>query len=418
MQEACRLEEIVEEARRAVQVTREGIPEIKGDTRVVEKLKECFISEIVGHVLPEAQEWLNQVRTSVSRLVSLLGLKGFTYPREFGSFVADPIAHLKKKLFNYVYDLIRGRMSLEEFYQRAGAALRTSLRTNMRMAYQIWGLTTIMAHLASDGFTLVYPEHGFLNFDRSGKQKLGIIPPNAILFSLERGFISLFHEAPRPLGWEDTSDLQRVWKLYTALRPDAMIYRGAVFNMVDLNSSPPIRRPNLILEFKELEDWYLRARDLKGYFRKPLTAEEWRSKWLEGLFEGLAEVMGVSKLEARKSVVEGATLRVKEYQLVKLYRATYRPDKMILVSRTKLPNDVRKSLEDDGIEVVDGVGFNGEALRGVAETIKEMAAFEGGNIHVTLTPETCELLARAMRVLGEVNPDRVIREALRRLLGS
>lgn len=55
-----------------------------------------------------------------------------------------------------------------------------------------------------------------------------------------------------------------------------MIYSGKVLDAVDPGLSPPIKRPNIVVEFKELEDWYVRVRDLRGYFRRPLTAEEWR----------------------------------------------------------------------------------------------------------------------------------------------
>ncbi len=411
----CSLEEIYNKVKSRVHVSEEGIPHVE-PSEELEELKECVISLTVGGELKKIVSELEEVKKSVERLVSILNLKGFTYPREFSSFINDPMHHLKKKLFNYVYDLIRGKISLEEFTRRASAAVRTSVRTNMRTAYQIWGITSIMAILAEKGFTLSYPEHGFINFDRSGKQRLGIIPPNAILFSFKKGFISIFHEAPRPIAWEDTSDLKRIWKLYTALRPDVMVYGGAVFNIVNLDSDPPIARPDVIIEFKELNDWYERVRDLRGYFRKPLTAEEWRSKWLEGLFEGLADIMGISRVEAKERVEEAKPLRIREYQLIRLYKKTYKPKKTILVSRCKLPSTVKKELEEAGITVYDNIGFNARALEPVAKQLEDIAKFSGSNVKLVISPETAELLARAIDVLGLANPDTIIRKALERML--
>jgi hypothetical protein len=411
-----RLEELAGRLAKLVS-TDTGIPRFTPEAeKVLEEVKDCIVSSYSREV-GEAVEWLNRLMEAVGRLSKQLGLAGFTFPREFRSFSEDPQAHLRKKLFNYVYDLARGRMSVEEFWRRATAAVRTSLRTNMRTAYQLWGLATIMGHLADMGYILVYPEHRFLSFDRSGKQRLGIIPPNAVLARLSRGYLSIFHEAPRPLGWEDTSDLKRIWSLYTALRPDAMVYGGMVMNMVDLSSSPPIKRPDVIIEFKELSDWYVRVRDLKGYFRKPLTAEEWRSKWLAGLFEGLADIMGVQRRVVEEKAAEGAPLRLREYQLVKLYAKTYRPRHMVLVSRTTLPGDVRRSLEEDGVTVVDGVYFSPEKLRPVAELLDRVAGVRGGEkLVITLPPDVARMLEEARALLGMQSIEDTLRAAVEALL--
>ncbi len=416
----CNLEDLSNKLRSAVKVDSDGIPQISQQALdILDKIKECIISEVVGEEVDEAIKWVETVKRVVERLRQRFRLAGFTYPREFASFIEDPIQHLKKKLFNYIYDLARGKISLDEFRRRAAAAVRTSLRTNMRTAYQIWGLTSIAAILAERGYELVYPEHRFLNFDRSGKQKLGIIPPNFVLLNLGKGYLSFFHEAPRPLGWEDTHDLQRIWSLYTALRPDAMVYGGKVLNIVDLGSSPPIRKPNIILEFKELSDWYTRTRDLRGHFRKPLTAEEWRSKWLEGLFEGLADIMGVKRSEVRKRIEEGVTLRIKEYQLVQLYKSTYKPDVMILVSRTAVPADVKRYLESIGILVVDDVQFDAKKLEPVADVIERYASYgEEDRISIALSIDVARMLAEVMKKLGVNDVNEVLRLALKRLLSG
>ncbi len=416
--DSCNILEYLEEIKKRVEIDERGTPRVPDDARDhLEKFKLCVVIETLGTQLSEAIAWLSHVNQAVENLKQKLKLAGFTYPREFNSFISDPIEHLKKKLFNYVMTLIRGRLSLDEFQKRAAAAIRTSFRTNLRSAYQIWGLTTIMSMLADRGYEVEYPEHRFLNFDRSGKQKLGIIPPNAVLFNIGRGFISIFHEAPRPLSWEDTSDLQKIWRLYTALRPDAMIYGGKVMNIVDLSNNPPIKRPDVILEFKELEDWYARVRDLRGYFKKPLTAEEWYSKWRNGLFEGLADILDLRKSDVRKRIEEGASLRVREYQLVKLYYSTYRPRTMVLVSRTRVPREIVTELENSGIVVVDNVGFEPRNLEPVVEILDSIASFEGGEcVSVPLSSDTAKLLAYVMEILRERNAENVIRKALASLL--
>ena len=418
---SCDIEGLLREIRREAPVDRDGVPRMRSvrGVELLDRLKDCIIDAVAGERLREAEEWLRRVAEAYRAVSEKLGLSGVTYPKEFRSFIEDPRQHLKKKLFIYAHDLVRGRIDVDTFLSKAYAAIRTSLRTNMRSAYQVWGLLTILGFLADEGYSLVYPEHRFLNIDRSGKQRLGIIPPNAVLLNLERGFLSFFHEAPRPLTWEDSSDLTRIWGFYTALRPDLMVYGGKVMNIVDLGSSPPIKRPTVIIEFKELEDWYTRTRDLKGYFRKrPLTAEEWRSKWIDGLYDGLADVLGVKRSEVRRSIEQGRSLRVREHRLVKLYHSVYKPRHMVLICRKKVPGEIREELENEGIEVFDGVEFSPEKLRLVAELLDRYAEFTGADkILIELDPETATLLAKASRALG-MRYAEVIRHALEKLIGD
>ncbi len=392
------------------------------DVRLLDEAKKKLVLCLVGDSVNGITKWLEHVREVLGCVQRMFGVKGFTLPKELASFMASPIDHLKKKLFNYVNDYLSGRLGYEDLLKKSLSALTTSLRTNARSCYQLWGFTAILLHLGDMGYHLVYPEHRFINFDRSGKQRLGVIPPNMVFLNLESGFLSFFYEAPRPLSWEDTSDLQRVWSLYTALRPDLMIYGGKVLDVIDLGLSPPIKRPNVIVEFKELEDWYIRVRDLRGYFRRPLTAEEWRFRWWQRLREELVKIADLQHVvEAVESRVERdrtPSMRLKEYQLLALYRATYRPDKMILISRAKTPDEVKKYLEDNGIEVYDGIGFSIEELKGIAESIGGFASYgDEDSIAVEIPRTLAQLLSRISKELNLGYID-TIHYALKLLLNS
>ncbi len=421
MRERCSWEDMLSELRKAFSAeVSDGalIPTIR-DSRVSElisRFRECFILDVVGGELAEAEEWLERVNSELEALSRSYRLSGYSLPREFKSFRENPLAHLKKKIFVYVYDYARGKVGSKELVKKCSSAVYTSLRTNMRSAYQVWGFAVILNHLSERGFSMHFPEHRYLTIDRAGKQKLGRIPPNIVVFNPRRGFISFFYEAPRPLSWEDSEDLQAVWSLYTTLRPDLLVYSGKVMDIVELGSSPPVRRPDVIVEFKELSDWYERSRDLKSYFKKgPLTAEEWRSMWLSGLYAGLADALGVRRSEIRKSVEEGRSLRIREYKLVQLYTSLYRPRRSILVSRSEVPGPIRSELEGSGIEVVDGVGFGREKLRPVAEALESCGSFLGAEyVSVDLPVETVVKLAEYAERAGLGDVASAIGELLRR----
>ena len=366
-------------------------------TRATDALRERFVSDVLGRgELEEARSWVGELRRCEAELGEVLGIKGIFYTRELKSFISDPVAHLKKKIFVYTFDLLSGKMGLGEFERKASAALRTSLRTNMRSVYQTWVFLKLLALMALKGPSrLLYPEHGLLYVERSGRQRMGSIPPNCVI-SGPSGSLSFFLEVPRPIAWEDSKDLSRVWKFYVALRPDMMVYGGVVMDIADPANDPPIIRPDFVVECKELSDWYERVRDLKGRFSRPLSAEEWRILWLKGLWDGLAEAMGVRRKEVIRMFREEKSVRLKEAKLVQLYKSIYRPDGMALVSRAEVPGEVRGELEEHGITVYDGVGFRGEKLEELAELLLGMARRTGEP----------DLLAEAARLIGLPNVDR------------
>ncbi len=346
--------------------------------RVFEELKERFrdllVDLVCGQELKEAYKWKELLLNICDISRKTLGIVEIVFSKELSSFLEDPRKHLKKKIFNYMYDLFRKRIKFEQFSLSAHAAILTSLRTNMRQIYQNWVFLSILCLLAERGFRIIYPEFGVLSLERHSKQKLGYIPPNVIMSDTQGRAVSFFIEAPRPITWEDTEDLSRAWKLYTALRPDMLAYSGLVYNIVKLNDDPPILRPNIIIECKELPDWYLRARYMRGPLAKPLTAEEWRSKWIDGLRQGLAEALGVELKTVDKIVKEKKSIKLTDLQVVTLYKAIYKPDKMFVISRVKVPENVKKKLEELEINIIENVGFDLRKLESLIDNIIEVSS--------------------------------------------
>ncbi|BAB65822.1 hypothetical protein [Sulfurisphaera tokodaii] len=333
----------------------------------VEKLKEEFVDYIIGSKIKEAYDWISNLYVVLEELKEKLSIKGWLFSREMKSFVENPKKHLVKKLFLYFHDLVRGRITAEEFFSKGRQAVNSSFGSNMRSIYQIWGFSSILLGLAEKDFKLSYPEHGYLSFDRTGKQKSGTIPPNAVVSDIFGRSYSFFIEAPRPIAWEDGNDLQKVWKLYSTLRPDMLIYKGFYMDIVDLSGNIPIKRPNYIIEFKELDDWWKRWRYLKGY--KPLSGNEWRARWIKGLYEGLAEVLGATLKDNMPEFAQDKGKRIKEYKIIDLYKSIYNPDKGVVISRTKIDEQVVSELSSENILVIDDTGFSSEKLSPIVDEL-------------------------------------------------
>ncbi len=379
------------------------------DDRLLEQLRLCFVDEYFGDKLAEAADWVEKLRAAAEWAKRVVGAEGILWTKELRSFLVDPRRHLAKKLYIYALDLQRGKLSLEEFEKSALAAARTSINTNLRSVYQSWVFLTLVALLGEHhDARMVFPEHRHILIERSGRQRGGTIPPNLVLLLEGRGYLSFYLEAPRPIGWGDNGDLARAWRLYVALRPDAMIYSGKVLNMIDSSSNPPIKRPDVIVECKELPDWYVRVREVRGPFARPMTGVEWRNRWLRGLWAGLADVLGVETPEEAYQVVSKRRgLRLSEPQIVKLYARIYKPRVLYLIARTTVPEKVRRELEDSGITVVDGVGFSPDKLRRIAEELADMADYRGAGESIEVDGETARIISRIAGELGLPIPETV-----------
>lgn len=355
---------------------------IRGVAKAIECVKrcnnkarqaKCFVNCYLGNSVKEAYLWVDRLKEISEQVKKLYSFYTITYSREFRSFIEEPLRHLEKKLFIYTHDYKRGKLSLEEYAEKSMMAINTSLRTNLRTLYQNWGFLALLINIYREGTIVIYPEHNVLNLERSGKQKLRWIPPNLVLDIPGHGSISFFIEAPRPLAWGDTGDLEKIWGLYTALRPDMMVYGGRIYDIVDPENSPPVKRPDLIIEFKELPDWYKRVRDVRGPLAKPLSAEEWRNRWIEGLWDGLADVLGVTRHEVAEKISSHRGVRLNEVRVVQLYKSIYNPDKLFLVSKHVVPGEIRKMLESHDIIVIDDVGFDRDKLSDLSKNVLEYA---------------------------------------------
>lgn len=369
--------------------------------RLKEQFKDSFVEEHAGNLLGEAEVWTRKMKRLVNDVIKAYGLKGVFFSKEFASFLEDPRLHLKKKLFNYVFELLRGKIELREFERSASAAIKTSIRTNMRTTYQNWAFLGILYNLkVTHKARIVYPEIPYLPLERSGRQRSRSIPPNMVLRLSGGESLSFFLEAPRPVSWEDSEDLKKYWSLYVTLRPDLLIYSGELMDILEPNTNPPIKRPDVIVEFKELKDWYLRVREVRGPLTKPLSAEEWRSRWLEGLWSGLSEILGVERRGVRDEVKSRRGVVIREDKVIVLYKRIYNPKVMTLVSKHKVPRETREYLRKEGITVIDNVGFKVESLKEVVNVVLKYAYKTRNKTSIELSPRTYRLILEVAEKLG------------------
>jgi hypothetical protein len=85
----------------------------------LDAFRECTVRVYANRVvLDEATTSVKLLVESLNTAISSVGDRGWLLSREMSSFVKSPVEHLKK-LTLYLYDLLRGKLSLEEYAVKA-----------------------------------------------------------------------------------------------------------------------------------------------------------------------------------------------------------------------------------------------------------------------------------------------------------
>ena len=338
-----------------------------------EQFVETFVYEVLGEEkLQEAYFFVRKLTLVCEEVKRLYNLSEIVWSRELRRFIKDPLRHLKHVLRFYVFDVLRRHITKEEFWDRGAAAVRTAFRTNERACYERWVLLEILKQLKiRENARIIYPEIGALVLTRAGKQKLAIIPPDIIVELQNLSDLSFFLEAPRPITWGDTQELKFVWSLYRIARPDILVYADKIFNILDLSKEPPIKNPDVVIEIKFLENWWKRKRLLR-IFSKPLTIEHWRSLWIQGLYEGLSEILGIRKPKTEELKPQKGAYAT-DLQVLKMYLEIFNPKMLFCVSMVPVPNSIKEELESYNTIIVDDVSFNEKKLEIITDHLIHLA---------------------------------------------
>jgi len=102
-------------------------------------------------------------------------------------------------------------------------------------------------------------------------------------------------------------------------------------------------------------------------------------------------------------------IRLRESELVKIYMKLYKPKEMLLVARCAAPKEVKRELENAGVEVIDDVQFNEGKLKEVSEKLLEHALPVEDVL--ILKGELARMIRRKSMILGKP-PEKLIKEAI------
>ncbi len=298
--------------------------------QIAEKYLYYFFTKTIKNITVEVQRY-NKLCDDVKLFYNI----GYIFhSRAFNSFIKNPFEHIKQVLAGKIVRAINRRMKVKRFNQIAKLTVKKCIDTNMRILFQNFIALSILYNLHDTDLKIVYPENSWVHLDRKGHQHGGVIPPNYII-KVNGKYFSFFIEAPRPINWSLPVKFGEPLPLHAAPRPDLMIYNGWIENIVEKsNSHQLIKPPKFILECKEVDGWWRNVRKSKGAGRIIRSKED---------------------LDA--------------VQVIELYYKLYKPEKVFVISKVKVPRGVKYKLSLRGADTIDNTNLNPLAIKRLTEYI-------------------------------------------------
>ena len=297
------------------------------------KLAKVFISEVLSAEVSDLLEHVEKYNALCEDIRTLMHVPYIFHTKKFGLLLRDPIEHIERVLASKVSSLFSKNVSRERFYTISNLTVKKCIDTNMRIMFQNFVALSILYNLHSYSPEIVDPDNGWLHLSRTGFQHNGAIPPNYVV-RVNDIFLSFFLEAPRPIHWSKRIKHGSKLPLHAAPRPDIMVYRGWIKDILN-GSSSLIIPPDFLIECKEISGWWSSVRPSKGI----------------------------------KHLTDGEIENVTATKVLETYTDLYHPKKIILVSKVKVPRGVKYKLSLRGVDMIDETDFNSFNIKPLSDLL-------------------------------------------------
>jgi len=289
---------------------------------------ESYIKEFFEDEIEVIRKYIYTYDDFCEDVKEILNSPYIIHSKQLSSFLEDPKEHIIKTLVSKSYKLILDGVNIEQFNSIINLTVKKCMESNLKLIFQNFVALSIPYNLHSHEINIIYPNNKWIILSRKGFQNNHSLSPNYVL-EIDGERFSFFIEAPRPI--ERSKRVKRGSKipLNAAPRPDIMIYHRWVRNILPRRSSSRsmkmlIKRPLIIVECKETEGWWKKIRFSKGI----------------------------------RNLTNGDMNNVGALDVIDVYLSLYKPKKMFVVSKVKVPRGVKYRLSLRGISTIDDTDFN------------------------------------------------------------
>jgi len=263
--------------------------------RLFDNVRLGFITENYSQFVSLARPLSRSYGEVLEKTVKSLGLSEIKPKSTLTWFLKEPLEGLNRLLFDLLFDLLKGKLDLEDFEQQAGERLSRSFPEMFRLSYEHWVLLALVSLLDGDkaltvplygseeDATLVgggEPMPGTVQESVSSPVEVAVVSlehakeaafvaPDIIVHSTRTGgYVSIRRDlfAPqrmvkdvsRKREWLTYREVGiKSWKDHAADWPDMVVYAGSSAAELALVADyARFCRPEIIIECMEQDEWF------------------------------------------------------------------------------------------------------------------------------------------------------------------
>ncbi len=254
--------------------------------RLFQTVRTAFIEERIPNLLNEATALSQNYLKAEKEATEQLGLDDISMMASLRRFLHNSMDELKRGLFDPLFDLLKAKVDIESFEQKTTRSIEASFGPLYRLGYEKWVAISLVKLLEADKLFQVTPRE----FTRDGEKVImrTTSPEEEAPIPVESKRLSFKHENEATLTVPDFIVHSAKVNRYIALRsqmgkayatasnaskkrgwytPDSIVVLEPGLTLVYVEDDNPeeislvadaqrICRPDLIIECRELKDWY------------------------------------------------------------------------------------------------------------------------------------------------------------------
>lgn len=257
--------------------------------RLFNALRKAFMEEKFPALLSEGQALSNSYIKVEEEVTKALGVESISTPSSLHWFLRDPVDGLVRELFDPLFDLLKGKVDIQTFEERASRNIEASFGPLYRSGYEKWVMLSLVKLLEADkAFRVSLPEFSTeeegmmgatsteeevpapqeskrLSFDHTREEQFTI--PDLIAHStkIER-YVAIRTQLADALCKAKVVSEKREWYPVSSIKKEygpVVIWPDMLVNIGDrpedialIADTGRISRPDMIIECMEQKDWF------------------------------------------------------------------------------------------------------------------------------------------------------------------
>jgi hypothetical protein len=252
--------------------------------QLFDAVRNTFIEETSPNILEESKVLSENYLKAEVEVKKLIKLDDIIKPKPLAWFLEDPVDGLRRRLFDPLFDLLKGRLNIDTFERESSLKIEAAFKTLHNAGYGKWAAVSLIKLFKADRLLQIIlrrvarseriviqasasleqipPPHNseYLSFMHTDEDLLAV--PDFIIHTPEIGrYIAIRSDYKPALATATNTSEDREWYLLDSV---GVLEPGLIFIYIADNAeeislvadAKKICRPDLILECRGQKGWY------------------------------------------------------------------------------------------------------------------------------------------------------------------